>query len=125
MGNEPSPSTVLFFENSFNIILNVRGLDTGFSFFYSTTESASVRVLDRVDATGNLLGALDLAAIGFGSDCGDPGGFLRIWTRVDVSFSGTAKSIAIDGRLEACSWTTSPSAPTRRWSRFSSRRPTP
>jgi len=57
-----------------------------------------VRVFDRVDATGNLLGALDLAAIGFGSDCGDPGGFLCIWTRVDVTFSGTAKSIVIDGR---------------------------
>lgn len=99
LGHEPSPSTVLFFQNSFNIILNVpAGFDTGFSFFYSTTDPASVRVFDRVDATGNLLGALDLAAIGFGSDCGDPGGFLCIWTRVDVTFSGTAKSIVIDGR---------------------------
>jgi len=42
LGHEPSPSTVLFFQNSFNIILNVpAGFDTGFSFFYSTTDPAS------------------------------------------------------------------------------------
>ena len=55
-----------------------------------------MRIFDGVDATGNLLGALDLAAIGFGQ-CGDPTGFLCIWTPITVSFSGTAKSVAFEG----------------------------
>ena len=56
----------------------------------------SVRIFDGVDATGNLLVALDLTAIGTGQ-CGDPEGLLCFWTPITVSFSGTAKSIAFEG----------------------------
>lgn len=94
--NEPSPSTVIFFQNSFDLVFNVpAGFDTGFSFSYATVNPARVRVFDEVGATGNLLATLDLAAVGLGTDCGDPTGFLCIWTPIDVPFSGTAKSVGI------------------------------
>jgi hypothetical protein len=96
IANEPSPSTVIFFQNAFDLVLNVpAGFDTGFSFSYATMNPARVRVFDEVGATGNLLATLDLAAVGVGTNCGDPNGFLCIWTPIDVSFSGTAKSVAI------------------------------
>jgi len=94
-GNEPSPNTTIFFLSDNPVLTFAAGFDTGISFFYTAFRASSVRIFDGVDATGNLLGALDLAAIGFGS-CGDPTGSLCIWTPITVSFSGTAKSVAFE-----------------------------
>ena len=94
-GNEPSPNTTIFFPSDNPVLTFAAGFDTGISFFYTAFRASSVRIFDGVDATGNLLGALDLAAIGFGQ-CGDPTGFLCIWTPITVSFSGTAKSVAFE-----------------------------
>lgn len=61
--NEPSPNTIMFFLDANNAILNVpAGFTTGFSFFYSSAVAATVTVYDGLNATGNVLGVINLAA---------------------------------------------------------------
>jgi hypothetical protein len=98
IANEPSPSTVMFFLDGSNAILNfAAGFDTGFSFFYSSNTEASVSVYDGVDATGNLLATLPLE-LQFNRDCvGDPTGQYCNWTAVGVLFDGKARSINFAG----------------------------
>jgi hypothetical protein len=96
--NEPSPSTIMFFLDSNDAILNVAaGFTTGFSFFYSSSTAASVDVYDGLDGTGTLLTSLLLTAQGFDNCVGDPNGAFCNWTAVGVLFSGTAKSIDFGG----------------------------
>ena len=96
--NEPSASTIMFFLNANNAILNMAaGFDTGFSFFYSSSTAASVTVWDGLNGTGNLLGTLNLSAQGFNNCTGDPGGSFCNWTAVGVNFAGTARSINFGG----------------------------
>jgi hypothetical protein len=96
--NEPSPNTIMFFLEANNAILNLAaGFETGFSFFYTSSTAASVTVYDGVDATGNILGTLDLVAQ-FTDNCvGDPTGSFCNWTAVGVLFAGTARSIDFGG----------------------------
>jgi len=96
--NEPSPDTVMFFLDANNAILNIAaGFETGFSFFYSSSTAASVNVYDGVDATGNLLGTLDLVAQGFDNCTGDPTGDFCNWSPIGVLFAGVARSIDFGG----------------------------
>ena len=96
--NEPSPSTVMFFLEADEAILNVAaGFRTGFSFFYSAAEVGSVRVYSGVNGTGSLLASLDLVAQ-FDEGCaGDPTGDYCNWTPVGVLFAGVARSIDFGG----------------------------
>jgi hypothetical protein len=96
--NEPSPSTVMFFLEADEAILNVAaGFGTGFSFFYSAAEAGSVRVYSGVNGTGSLLASLDLVAQ-FDEGCaGDPTGDYCNWTPVGVLFAGIARSIDFGG----------------------------
>jgi hypothetical protein len=98
IANEPSASTVMFFLDASNAILNfAAGFQTGFSFFYSSSQLASVTVWDDVGGTGNLLGTLNLRAQ-FSDNCGgDPTGQFCNWTAVGVTFGGTARSINFGG----------------------------
>ncbi len=98
IANEPTPDTVMFFLNSNNAILsNAAGFTTGFSFFYSSAQAASVTVYDGLNGTGNVLGSINLAAQ-FNDGCtGDPTGQYCNWTAVGVAFAGTAKSIDFGG----------------------------
>jgi hypothetical protein len=97
--NEPSPGTVLFFLEANNAILNKSsGFSTGFSFYYSSSKAASVNVYDGINATGNLLATLQLAAQNQDNNCvGDPTGSFCNWTAVGVTFAGIAKSIDFGG----------------------------
>lgn len=96
--NEPTADTIMFFLNANNAILNyAAGFTTGFSFFYSSSEAASVTVYDGVDGTGNVLGTINLAAQGFENCVGDPSGSFCNWSAVGVAFAGTAKSIDFGG----------------------------
>ena len=97
--NEPSSKTIMFFLNGNNAILNhAAGFSTGFSFFYSSSTAAVVNVYDGLNATGNLLGSLNLAAQYGGNNCvGDPSGGFCNWTAVGVAFGGLAKSIDFGG----------------------------
>lgn len=97
IANEPSPDTVMFFLDANNAILNyAAGFTTGFSFFYSSSEPATVTVWDDVNGGGNLLGSLNLNAQAFGCP-GDPTGAFACWAPVGVAFAGTAKSINFGG----------------------------
>jgi PEP-CTERM motif len=98
IANEPSPSTVMFFLDANNAILNfAAGFDTGFSFFYSSSQAASVNVYDGLDGTGNLLATLNLVGQ-FNTGCaGDPNGAFCNWTAVGVAFAGIARSIDFGG----------------------------
>jgi hypothetical protein len=96
--NEPSPSTVMFFLEADEAVLNVAaGFRKGFSFFYSAAEAGSVRVYSGVNGTGSLLASLDLVAQ-FDQGCsGDPTGDYCNWTPVGVLFAGIARSIDFGG----------------------------
>lgn len=98
IANEPSASTVMFFLDANNAVLNApNGFTTGFSFFYSSSTAATVNVYDGLNATGNLLGSIVLTAQ-FGDNCvGDPNGVFCNWTNAGVAFTGTALSIDFGG----------------------------
>jgi hypothetical protein len=96
--NEPTPDTIMFFLDANEAILNfAAGFDTGFSFYYTSSTAATVTVWDGVDATGNLLGSIDLAAQHTQNCVGDPSGTFCNWTAVGVAFAGTARSIDFGG----------------------------
>jgi hypothetical protein len=98
IANEPSPSTVMFFLDTNNAILNaVNGFDTGFSFLYSSSTSAVVNVWSGLNATGKLLGSIDLTAQYSNGCTGDPFGDFCNWTNGGLSFAGTAHSIDFGG----------------------------
>ena len=96
--NEPSPSTVMFFLEADEAILNVAaGFTTGFSFFYSAAEAGTVRVYDGLNGTGGLLASLDLVAQLDDGCAGDPMGAYCNWTARGVKFAGMARSIDFGG----------------------------
>ena len=99
IANEPTPNTALFFLTGSAILNYAAGFTTGFSFFYSSSQPATVNVYDGLNATGNLLGSIDLLAQ-FSDNCsGDPTGQFCNWTAVGVGFAGTAKSIDFGGTV--------------------------
>lgn len=93
--NEPSESTVMFFLDANNSVLNMAsGFDTGFSFFYTSSRAASVHVYDGLNATGNLLASLNLSVNWKDNSCtGDPTGDFCNWDAIGVNFLGSAMSI--------------------------------
>lgn len=96
--NEPSGDTVMFFEAGASTVLNVAGGFTeSFSFFFSTRlNTGSVSLYDGVDGTGNLIGTLNLPALG--TNCaGDPTGSFCNWRLASLSFSGVVRSIDFGG----------------------------
>jgi len=99
IANEPTPSTVLFFLTGTAVLNFDAGFTDGFSFFYTSSTSATVNVYDGLNATGNLLGSIDLNAQ-FNDNCsGDPSGSFCNWTAAGVAFAGTAKSIDFGGTV--------------------------
>jgi hypothetical protein len=98
--NEPSEDTIMFFLGGISAILNREaGFDTGISFFYSSQADAVVRVFSGLDATGDLLATLNIAAQ-FADNCtGDPSGVFCNFTEVGASFAGIARSIDFGGAV--------------------------
>lgn len=98
-GNEPSPSTVLFFLNGAAATLNtLNGFDTGFSFYYSAIANpGSIKVYDGLNATGNVLATLNLPVTPSGA--GDPTGQFSPFVPIGVQFTGVAKSIDFGGTI--------------------------
>lgn len=98
IGNEPTPSTALFFLTGSAVLNYSAGFTTGFSFWYSTVSFAGiVNVWDGLNATGNLLGTINLAALGAGP--GDPNGAFSNWAIGSLGFAGTALSIDFGGTV--------------------------
>ncbi len=94
---EPSAETIMFFLTGSSVLNYGPGFDTGFSFFYSTVSAAAqVRVYDGLNASGNLLGTISLAALGAGPD---PLNVFSNWEIGSLSFAGTARSIDFGGTV--------------------------
>jgi hypothetical protein len=72
--NEPSGSNVMLLVTGSLTLNYLPGFDTGFSFFYSSSNVASVFVDDRLNATANLLATIDLTAHSSDSCVVDPNG---------------------------------------------------
>ena len=97
-GNEPTPDTIMFFLTGSAVLNYAPGFTTGFSFWYTTVAfGGDVDVYDDLNATGNLLGTINLAALGAGP--GDPSGSFSNWAIGGLAFAGTAKSIDFGGTV--------------------------
>lgn len=98
--NEPSPDTIAFFLSGPSLLMNVpAGFSTGFSFFYSSSVAGTVTVYDGLNATGNVLGNVNLSPVTM-SGIGDPTGFYDTWVPVGVAFGGVAKSVDFAGTAD-------------------------
>jgi len=105
--NEPTPDTTMFFLTGSAILNYAPGFNTGFSFFYTTAFDATVSVWDDLDATGTLLGTLDLFTNNVANNCsgdplggpGDPLGQFCNWDIASLGFSDIAKSIDFSGTV--------------------------
>jgi len=96
--NEPSPSTIMIIPYHTSAVVDrFAGFSTGFSFWYSSGAfSGNVSVYDGLNANGNLLGSIQLPALG--TNCvGDPGGAFCNWAIGLVTFAGVARSIKFSG----------------------------
>lgn len=97
IANEPSGDTVMYFRDGNALLNHEAGFDTGFSFFYSSASIAVVNVYSGLNATGVLLGSIDLAIQGATNCVGDPLGQYCNFTAAGVSFAGLAHSIVFGG----------------------------
>lgn len=81
------------------MVVNVPGgFTTGFSFFYSSVQSANVDVYSEVNKGGTKLATLSLVSNWRNDGCvGDPTGNFCHWDPIGVSFTGVAKSIDFAG----------------------------
>lgn len=99
--NEPSASTIVYFETGGAATMNVAaGFNTGFSFFYTSTGSGFVNVYDGLNGTGVLLATLNLVGNN-GSCVGDPSGSFCNFSPIGVSFGGVARSVDFGGSAGA------------------------
>lgn len=93
----PSGETIMFFLTGTAILNYAPGFTDGFSFYYSTVQfAAKVQVYDGLDATGNLLGEIQLRALGFGPDPDNP---FSNWAIGSLGFAGSAKSVNFGGTV--------------------------
>lgn len=98
IANEPSGNTSMFFLSGSAILNRALGFDTGFSFFYSSSTAAVVNVYEGLNATGALLGSINLTAQYDANNCqGDPTGGFCNFSAAGLSFAGTAHSIDFGG----------------------------
>src|SRR5689334_15614574 len=101
--NEPSPSTVLTWNSSNVITVDVSvGFTSFFDVFVNSAGTHSISVFAGPGGTGLLLGNFTAATGtgpgGTGSGCpGDPTGALSCWAERNVTFSGTAQSVVLSG----------------------------
>ncbi|EGB13973.1 protein of unknown function DUF1555 [Pseudodesulfovibrio mercurii] len=96
-GNEPSPSTILFFLDGDAAIMSLSsGFDTGFSFYYSSIDYlGSVDVWSGLDGDGDLLASVQLPTTP--QDGGDPNGYYSPFVAFGIAFEGIAHSVSFGG----------------------------
>lgn len=95
--NEPSGDTVIFFLSGAAATMNIaNGFDTGFSFFYASSEAGFVNVYSGLNATGSLLATISLTR-NIDGCVGDPNGTFCRFSPVGVTFNGTAHSVDFGG----------------------------
>lgn len=95
--NEPSASTIVAFLRGSAATMNVAaGFNTGFSFFYSSSENGFVNVYDGLNGTGNLLASLELHD-NIDHCSGDPSGEYCRFSPIGMRFDGIARSVDFGG----------------------------
>jgi len=91
----PSGVAILFWLEGDSTIINIpAGFTTGFSFYYSSYDSATVEVFSGINGTGSLLSTMSLV------ETPPPTGYTywySNWVPIGVSFEDTAKSIVFSG----------------------------
>lgn len=93
----PSGETIMFFLTGTAILNYAPGFNDGFSFYYSTVNfAAKVQVYDDLNATGNLLGEIQLRALGYGPDPDNP---YSNWAIGSLGFAGNARSVNFGGTV--------------------------
>lgn len=97
--NEPSPSTVMFFTDGSIVNMEVpAGITSGFSFYYTADLVHGIlEIWSGLNGTGYWLGELHLPVNSSLNCTGDPSGDFCHWDLVNVSYTGTAKSIIFTG----------------------------
>lgn len=97
VSRSPSGETVMFFLTGTAILNYAPGFNDGFSFYYSTVSfAAKVQVYDGLNATGNLLGEIQLNRLGFGPDPANP---FSNWAIGSLGFEGSARSVNFGGTV--------------------------
>ena len=97
--NNPSGSTIAFWTTGPGVTMNVAaGFNTGFSFYYSSIQAATVTVYDGLNGTGNVLGTVNLVVQ---NQNGCSGTNYCNWTPIGLSFNGTARSVGFGGGADA------------------------
>lgn len=95
--NEPSASTIVAFLSGSAATMNVAsGFNTGFAFFYSSSENGFVNVYDGLNGTGNLLASLELHD-NIDNCSGDPSGVYCRFSPIGMTFDGIARSVDFGG----------------------------
>ncbi len=105
--NEPTPDTTMFFLSGSAVLNYAPGFDTGFSFYYTTAFDANVTVYDGLNATGNVLGTINLFRNNVANNCsgdpqggpGDPLGQFCNFDIASLALSETAMSIDFSGTV--------------------------
>jgi hypothetical protein len=96
--SNPSGGPIAYFLNGSADTMDVAGgFNTGFSFYYSATQTGSVTVWSGLDGTGTELASIALNAQTPGPDCPAGSATYCEWTAIGVMFSGTAESVNFGG----------------------------
>ncbi|RLK50752.1 putative secreted protein with PEP-CTERM sorting signal [Alkalispirillum mobile] len=99
--NNPVGDNILFFLGGEAATMNVAGgFETGFSFYYTSSEQAFVNVYDEPDGQGNILQSLDLSQNWQDANCTDTAStdFCN-FNPVGVEFDGVAQSVDFGGTI--------------------------
>lgn len=102
IGGLPTPVTGAFFLSGSASTMNVaNGFSTGFSFFYSAPfQPGVVRIYDGLNATGNLLGSINLPLTPNGASVpGCNGKNFCPFQPIGLAFNGIAKSVDFGGTV--------------------------
>jgi hypothetical protein len=94
IANEPSPSTVLLLQgNESQLFATVFAGFTRLSFQYIAIEPFAITLYSGPNTTGTSILTVALPAVGVCDRCGDPNGFLGLWSNFTVLFLGVAESV--------------------------------
>ncbi|MDT3676181.1 PEP-CTERM sorting domain-containing protein [Microcystis wesenbergii] len=102
IGGLPTPVTGAFFLSGSASTMNVaNGFSTGFSFFYSAPfQPGVVRIYDGLNATGNLLGSINLPLTPNGASVpGCNSSNFCPFVPIGLAFNGIAKSVDFGGAV--------------------------
>ncbi len=100
--NVPSPDYFMFYQDGPGVINIASGFTTGFSFSYTSSAPGTVNIYDGLNGTGTLLASLPIG-VNFQNGGCPPNTYCH-WDVASIPFSGTARSIVLDGNETECAF---------------------